>query len=169
MRRVEPSAGGRPDRAGIVQLVRASLAEVEIPRPWDLAEFVRRLTGPLGKEVHLRPLSSELTPQQRVEAGITGMIVNGANSLQLFYDDTTSPLHQLNVVSHELGHYFLGHTATGQVRCRIDLGPQDEIDAEWFSREMVLAVRGGDTLQRPPHSDDPEGVQSLGEALADID
>ncbi|MFJ5984414.1 hypothetical protein [Lentzea sp. NPDC092896] len=145
------------------------LSEVEVPQPWDLTEFVRRLTGPLGKHVDLRPLSSELTPDQRVEAGITGLIVNLPRSLQIFYDDTTTPVHQFAVVMHELGHYCLGHTDTGKVQCRVDLQTTEESDAEDFGREMVLAVRGGGTLHRPPHSDDPEGVQSLGEALADID
>lgn len=88
--------------------------ELDIPKPFDLPELIRRLTGRLGRPVHLLPM-----PLQEAQADSTtsaarldrpcGLLLSTATYHALLYEKNTSQAHQFMIIGHELGHLLLGH------------------------------------------------------------
>ncbi|SDC15063.1 ImmA/IrrE family metallo-endopeptidase [Actinokineospora iranica] len=82
--------------------VRALLAEIGVPRPWDLAEFCDRVAAHRGRPIHLVP--APLPPGAPDGAWLAGPTVD-----VIVYDRDSPALRAEHIVCHELGHMLLGH------------------------------------------------------------
>ncbi|GLZ36979.1 hypothetical protein Acsp05_06040 [Actinokineospora sp. NBRC 105648] len=112
--------------------MRAVLAEVGVPRPWDLAEFCDRVAAHRGRPIHLVPT--------RLPAGAPdGAWLAGPTVDVIVYDADSPALRAEHIVCHELGHMLLGHTGTG-------LGPviTPDVPAALLHRMGVLHRTGYD-------------------------
>jgi hypothetical protein len=81
------------------------VAGIEVPEPFDIHELCRILGLRRGRPVHLLPIS---LPAHSV----CGMWVPTGEFDAIFYEQDTSPLHQLLIIGHELGHLIGGHRAS---------------------------------------------------------
>lgn len=80
-------------------------AEVEIPEPFDIKKLCDLLGERRGRPIHLVPI--------RLPAhAVCGMCVPTGEFDAIFFEQDTSPLHQLLIIGHELGHLLAGHRAT---------------------------------------------------------
>lgn len=86
------------------QRCRTRLAEVEIPRPWDLQEFCRRLGHQRGRDLILRPV-----PALAGTLEITGAWLAYEDYDVIFYHPQTTPWHREQIVLHECAHMLSGH------------------------------------------------------------
>jgi hypothetical protein len=89
----------------------AKLNGLDLPTPFDLAAFCERLGQRRGRSIHLRavPLPAD-SP--------SGMLVSTLTADHVLYQANTTPLHQEQIVLHEIGHllweHAAGHTVTDQ-------------------------------------------------------
>ncbi|MGO1049471.1 hypothetical protein [Crossiella sp. CA198] len=87
------------------------LSSVAPPQPFQVGEFCRRLGEQRGHPIELMPLSQVLGGRV---APFDGLLVSAYDADYVFYDDTTSALHQQNTVLHEIGHLVLEHRSLGE-------------------------------------------------------
>lgn len=88
-------AGGKGRLAAIVR-------ELDIPVPFDLAEFAARLGRRRNRPILLCPFTSAPgTP--------CGLLVTTATADYVYYEASTSLLHAAHIGLHELAHMLLGH------------------------------------------------------------
>ncbi|MFC4018965.1 hypothetical protein ACFOW4_13570 [Micromonospora sp. GCM10011542] len=80
-------------------------ADVEIPEPFDIQRLCDLLGERRGRPIHLVPIK---LPAHTV----CGMCVPTGEFDAIFFEQDTSPLHQLLIIGHELGHLLAGHRAT---------------------------------------------------------
>ncbi|MBP2474183.1 hypothetical protein JOF53_003055 [Crossiella equi] len=85
-------------------------AGVAFPSPFEVGEFCRRLGERRGHPIQLMPLSQVMAGRV---APFDGLLVSAYDADYVFYDDTTSALHQQNTVLHEIGHLVLDHRGIG--------------------------------------------------------
>lgn len=142
---------------------------VPIPVPWDADGYAGLLAVEFGKPVRFRPLSEVVAPHDLPETNFSGALIESEHSITIFFDNRSGLTHQQDIILHEVGHRVLGHVVHDQVLCRSTFASPRENEAELFARELLHRARGRDTLQLAPHVDDPDGVRSLGGALADIE
>jgi len=81
----------------------ARLRTLAIPEPFELAELRDILQRRRGRPIHLLPLSSDLGP--------FGLWVAATRADYVFFARSTTPLHQVHIIVHELAHLFLDHAA----------------------------------------------------------
>jgi hypothetical protein len=88
-------AGGKGRLAAIVR-------ELDIPVPFDLAEFAARLERRRNRPIVLCPFTSG--------PGMPcGLWLITADADYVYYEASTSPLHAAHIGLHELAHMLLGH------------------------------------------------------------
>jgi hypothetical protein len=88
--------------------VRARLAGVVIPRPFSIEAFRAQLAHDRGRPLHLHVLP---TPSGEGEA--CGMWLATADADHVFHARGTSPMHELNIILHEIGHMLCDHVGYG--------------------------------------------------------
>ncbi|GIJ30319.1 hypothetical protein Vqi01_54810 [Micromonospora qiuiae] len=81
------------------------VAELEIPEPFEIRKLCDVLGERRGRPIHLVPIK---LPAHTV----CGMCVPTREFDAIFFEQETSPLHQLLIIGHELGHLIAGHQAT---------------------------------------------------------
>ncbi len=86
------------------QRCKMHLANVEIPRPWDLQEFCERLARQRGRDLALTPV-----PQMEGTLDITGAWLALEDYDVVFFHPNTSPWHREQIVLHECAHMVSGH------------------------------------------------------------
>ncbi|WHT20804.1 ImmA/IrrE family metallo-endopeptidase [Crossiella sp. CA-258035] len=85
-------------------------SSVAPPRPFEVGAFCRDLGQARGHPIELMPLSQVLGGRV---APFDGLLVSAFDADYVFYDDTTSALHQQNTILHEIGHLVLEHRSIG--------------------------------------------------------
>lgn len=129
----------RVDRRAVRGRVAAAIEGVEIPRPFDIGEFVRRLSRHRGRPIHLLPV--ELSPA----SGVRGLWMATGTEDYVFHEVGTSRLHQENTILHEIAHLLLDHSGNGhldEAQARLffpDLDPQAV--REVFGRSAYTRVQ----------------------------
>jgi hypothetical protein len=83
----------------------ALLDELDIPVPFDVRELCRRLAVDRGRRMHLVPIA---LPSN----GPCGAWLSVNDTDYILYEERTSPLHQLHIIMHEIGHIVCRHEAT---------------------------------------------------------
>ncbi|MEU8262970.1 hypothetical protein AB0C02_20360 [Micromonospora sp. NPDC048999] len=81
------------------------LAALEMPEPFDIRRLCEILGERRGRPIHLVPIS---LPAHTV----CGMFVPTGDFDAIFFEQNTSPLHQMLIIGHELGHLIAGHRTT---------------------------------------------------------
>ncbi|MEW2145912.1 hypothetical protein AB0869_24170 [Micromonospora vinacea] len=147
------------------------VAELEVPEPFDIRKLCDVLAERRGRPIHLVPIK---LPAQTV----CGMCVPTGDFDAIFFEQDTSPLHQLLIIGHELGHLLAGHRATEVLDADAsrlllpDLDPQlvqrslgrsnyaaaEEREAEMIGSLLLRRVRGnrGDVDDAPLSGQDVE-------------
>ncbi|MGI8682377.1 MAG: hypothetical protein ACR2JO_09700 [Mycobacteriales bacterium] len=142
--------------------VEVLLAEVEIPVPFSVEEFCRRVAARRGRPIHLRAIDT-------VAVGLpSGTVFGRDDDDVILYDGLTSGYHQAGIILHEVGHLIAEHYAGSvvgedaaefllpeigrhQARRRADresYTAQEEREAEYFARRVLELVsrRSSSTL-----------------------
>ncbi|WP_432049922.1 hypothetical protein [Verrucosispora sp. NA02020] len=78
--------------------------ELDIPEPFEIKKLCDVLGERRGRPIHLVPF-------QLPTHTVCGMFVPTGDFDAIFFEQDTSPLHQLLIISHELGHLIAGHQA----------------------------------------------------------
>lgn len=84
------------------------VAEIDVPEPFDIHELCRVLGERRGHPIFLLPIA---LPARTV----CGMYVPTGKFDAIFYEENTSPLHQMLIIGHEIGHILAGHQATASL------------------------------------------------------
>ncbi|WP_410818975.1 hypothetical protein [Micromonospora sp. 050-3] len=131
------------------------VAELEVPEPFDIQKLCDALGERRGRPIHLVPIK---LPAHTV----CGMCVPTGDFDAIFFEQDTSPLHQMLIIGHELGHLLAGHQATEVLDADAsrlllpDLDPQlvqrslgrsnyaaaEEREAEMIGSLLLRRVRG---------------------------
>jgi hypothetical protein len=88
--------------------LRRRIAEFEIPRPFTIDALCARIAADRGRPLRLLPLPQLSGPGQPC-----GMWIATEKFDYIFHARGTSPLHQQNIVLHEIGHMLCEHTGLG--------------------------------------------------------
>jgi len=81
---------------------------LELPDPFDPAEFVRAVA-----EGRRRPI--ELLPARTLAGGPCGLVMSTARADYILLPANTSALHRQHILLHEIGHLVCGHTGGANV------------------------------------------------------
>ena len=80
----------------------AIVTALDIPRPFDLGQFLARLAASRNRVIFLHPFTSG--------PGIPcGLWLGTARADHVFHEQGTSPWHQTHITLHEVAHMLLGH------------------------------------------------------------
>jgi len=74
---------------------------LEIPRPFSLPDFCQAIATQRGRPILLRAV--------RTSVGLCGLWLPLPECDVIFFEEQTSPLHQVHIVLHELSHLLLDH------------------------------------------------------------
>ena len=135
--------------------------ELDIPAPFDLAEFMTRLERQRQRPIRLCPFRSG--------PGVPcGMWIGTATEDLLYFEEGTTPYHQDHIALHEAAHMMLGHRSGTQVWERLAALLAPEVDPELVQLVLGRSVyssaeereaetlasliheRSGDRPQPPP-------------------
>jgi hypothetical protein len=145
----------------------AVVAALDLPDPFDLAEFCTRLGRQIGRDIVLMSHSM-------VIGGLCGTWMRTAKADYVFYEEDTSQLHQQHIIFHEVGHILRSHVpgkelskdvartiAAGlkvsdvfRVLGRDSYTDDDEFEAELIAT-LVLSRIGRQTVREKPRATDP--------------
>ena len=81
------------------------VAELDVPVPFDLGEFCRRIEQRRGRRLVLQPLPD------RDARDFCGLYIETPQRDLVFYPAGVTPVHRDHVIVHELMHLLLGHGA----------------------------------------------------------
>lgn len=81
----------------------AIIRELDIPVPFDLAEFTARLERQRNQPILLRPFA--FTPGM-----FSGFWTSTAEADYIDYEQSATPFHATAIVLHEISHILLGHS-----------------------------------------------------------
>jgi len=80
----------------------AIVAELDIPAPFDLGQFLARLVHQRNKAIYLHPFTSG--------PGLPcGLSIGTAETDHVFHEEGTTPWHKTHIVMHEIAHLLLDH------------------------------------------------------------
>jgi hypothetical protein len=80
----------------------AIIRDLDIPSPFDLAEFAARLERQRNRPIRLRPVSFTADAP-------CGLWIGVADADYIYYEQCTTPFHRSFIALHELAHMLLGH------------------------------------------------------------
>lgn len=84
---------------------RQLIASLDIPVPFELLEFCRRIERERGRPLRLVPLPDSHP------AGFCGLYIETPTEDVVFYPADAAAVHRDHVIVHELMHLLLGHGA----------------------------------------------------------
>ncbi|MGV9295492.1 hypothetical protein [Amycolatopsis sp. NPDC003676] len=82
--------------------------DLELPEPFDPAEFVRGVAASRGRPI-------ELLPARAVVGGPCGLVMSTDRADYILLPANTSALHRQHILLHEIGHLVCGHSGGGDV------------------------------------------------------
>lgn len=92
----------------------ARLRELDLPTPFDVRSFCDAVGDRRGRPIRLCPVTSQ--------AGPCGLWAAGSGVDYIFYERSTSLLHQEHIILHEVSHLLCGHRpalVSDEERCRL--------------------------------------------------
>lgn len=115
----------------------AIIEELDIPAPFDLAEFIGRLERQRRRPIRLCPFRSG--------PGVPcGMWIGTAAEDLLYYEEGTTPYHQDHIALHEAAHMMLGHRSGTQVWERLASLMAPDVDPQFVQLIMGRSVYSSD-------------------------
>ena len=115
------------------------VAALDLPDPFDLAEFCSRFGRQIERDIVLMSHSMAI-------GGLCGTWMRTAKADYVFYEEDTSQLHQQHIVFHELGHILRRHI------------PGQELSSD-LARTLAPGIKASDVfrvLGRDSYTDDDE-------------
>jgi hypothetical protein len=85
--------------------LRRRIAKINVPHPFAIDTLCARIAGDRGRPLRLLPLPQPAGPGQPC-----GMWIATDAADYIFHARGTSPLHQQNIVLHEIGHMLCEHS-----------------------------------------------------------
>ena len=122
----------------------ARLADLYIPRPFDLATFCQHLGSRRSRPILLLPM--ELAADSP-----SGLWIRGDRNDYIVYEQATTPLHQTHIALHEIGHLLCGHTS-------VVPPPGEHLDRLFATVDPRLVRRA---LSRTSYSTEDEGEAEM--------
>lgn len=113
----------------------AIVDELDIPAPFDLAEFISGLERQRRRPIRLCPFSSG-------PGAPCGMWIGTANADFLYYEEGTTPYHQDHIALHEAAHMMLGHRGATEVWERLVSLLVPDVDPQLVQLIMGRSVYG---------------------------
>ena len=149
--------------------MRACIARLAVPEPWDRNRFVESVAKARGRAITLMPVSVSV-----LAGSPCGLWLMRERDDIILFEDGTSEYHADQIILHELGHMVLGHDkgsgASGEALMLTSLTPhldpatvkaalgrsdyriEQEHDAEMFASLMMIrkaeAATGPPTIRR---------------------
>lgn len=96
------SSSPAPSRAGTRRRCARLLRQYEVPKPFDVRKFAEGLERQRGRRIMLVPV-------QTASRSPCGLWFSTDACDYVFFEGATSPLHQVHIILHELGHMLCGH------------------------------------------------------------
>jgi len=87
---------------GVKRRHTAIVRNLDIPRPFDLGEFVARLERQRNRPILLRPFSCGPSLP-------CGLWIGTAEADYIYYEKGTTPFHITHIAMHEIAHMLLDH------------------------------------------------------------
>ncbi|WP_163568814.1 MAB_1171c family putative transporter [Fodinicola feengrottensis] len=87
------------------------LAEVAVPRPFDLGQFCAQLGESRGRPIVLLPVAIGGSAADSP----SGLLIRGDQRDYIIYERDTTPVHQRHIALHEIGHLLCEHGAASQL------------------------------------------------------
>jgi hypothetical protein len=84
----------------IFENVLSTINSLSLPRSFELDFLVKRISEAIKQEIEFMPC--------KMSNGTTGVVISG-ETIHIFYEANISPIHQIQIKLHELGHAILGH------------------------------------------------------------
>lgn len=131
------------------------LEETDVPTPFAIDEFCRRLAEQRGRPITLVPLG------RTDQALASGAWVELADRDVILHDAETTPYHQQLIVAHEVGHMLCNHYPNSafahevagllpsldpalvqRILSRADYTRQEEQEAEVFATLLLRRAEG---------------------------
>ena len=135
---MRPSERSAVDRRALRGRIAKAIDGMEIPRPFEIGEFIQRLGEHRSRQIHL--FAVELPTANDVR----GLWLATGTEDFIFHELGTSKLHQENTILHEVAHMLLDHRGNGHLdedQARVffpDLDPQAVRDV--FGRSAYSRV-----------------------------
>jgi hypothetical protein len=85
--------------------LRRRIARIEIPRPFSVEALCARIADARGRPLRVLPLPGPARPGEPC-----GMWIATETADYVFHARGRSPLHQQNIILHEIGHMLCEHT-----------------------------------------------------------
>jgi hypothetical protein len=168
---VDVTLGG-VDVAELTARCRARLAELDLPRPFDLDAFADRVGRDRGRP--LRRIAHALPVD-----GPRGLCLSTRDADYVVYERATSAVHQEHIVLHEICHLLCGHTdrgsmgadhvgllfpsldpaVVGRVLGRSSYTTEEEQEAELLA-SMIRRAAGDERPPAPAAADDLRRLES---------
>ena len=118
----------------------AIVKELDIPAPFDLAEFITRLERKRRRPIRMCPFRSG--------PGVPcGMWIGTATEDFLYYEEGTTPYHQDHIALHEAAHMMLGHRGRTRVWERLASLLAPDVDPQFVQAIMGRSVYSSDEEQ----------------------
>jgi hypothetical protein len=164
---------GVVDVGALTVRCRARLAELDLPRPFDVAEFADRIGRdrgrPLVRIAHALPVD-----------GPRGLCLSTRDADYIVYEQATTPVHQEHIVLHEISHLLCGHAGgqslgteharrlfpsldpavVGRVLGRTSYSTEEEQEAELLASMIQQATRGDRAPARAAVAEDLRRLES---------
>jgi hypothetical protein len=166
---VSSVVGGFRDRNALWRRCRRIVARLDLPRPFDVGEFLGLLALERGRPIELIPVAGR--PDLPC-----GLVITADDADLILYSADTSALHRRHILLHEAAHLVCGHgeQARGQAGAGSDSGspgpfsgraPDEALDAvggllPHLPAELVHRVLGR-TVPSGPQEREAELVASL--------
>src|SRR5664279_4085729 len=89
------------DLKRVRQRCEATLRELDVPDPFDVLVFCKRLSVRRDRPIRLCPTDTQVSP--------CGVWLAAGSADYVFYEQGTSALHQEHIILHEVGHMLFRH------------------------------------------------------------
>lgn len=122
----------------------ARLSGLTIPDPFDLAEFCAQLSRGRDRPIVLLPMALS-------GGGLSGLWIRVETGDYVVYEESTTPLHQVHIALHEIGHLLCEHRSVAPL-------PADHLDRLFPTLDPDTVRRG---LGRTGYSSDEESEAEL--------
>lgn len=91
-----------PGGGALRRRCRRLVDRLDLPRPFDAAEFIGTLALERGRRIELIPVSARPNLP-------CGLVITTAEADLILYSADTSPLHRQHILLHEAAHLLCGH------------------------------------------------------------
>ena len=109
------------DRGALRRRCRRIVDRLDLPRPFDAAEFIGLLALDRGRRIELIPVAARPNLP-------CGLVITTDEADLILYSADTSPLHRQHILLHEAAHLVCGHV-DGATDAAWVTDPADSIDS----------------------------------------